>query len=141
MRALDRLRQLRTEPQEGGSVSFVSVLNQESERIEPRARARGQVQDENALPNLLKKNDTRSGTPPGSGAHLETRTDKTDRTPRWPELPPLPDDDEPGGLTCWHCRRPVRARELVDIGRGVLLHHACGRVVRVQMTVRSRSKE
>jgi hypothetical protein len=54
----------------------------------------------------------------------------------WPELPPLPVDDEHARWlrgevgTCGHCRRPVTEREVVDIGHGQILHHACGRWVR-----------
>ena len=57
---------------------------------------------------------------------------------RWPELPPLPVGDEHdrwlrGEISlapfCGHCRRSVGASQLRDIGHGVKLHKACGRVV------------
>ena len=71
------------------------------------------------------------------------------RMPACPELPPLPADDEharwrrgdsSNALStshlladfapfCRSCRRVVAEREVVDIGRGVLLHHACGRAL------------
>ena len=71
------------------------------------------------------------------------------RTPAYPELPPLPADDEHARWLrgdssnaspashlvadfapfCRSCRRVVAEREVVDIGHGVLLHHACGRAL------------